>query len=381
MQSKRCERLFDPERDAERAAAWLDRLGALALVAAMSFALGVAALIGPGIDAWQQFAMADDPVRLSDRALDRSFNQDVAAREIQAALAAGDADLAQSFLELAHDRGVPVEPALADKVAQATADTASAANTAGRFARGFLTGEPDDLVSFAGTALGDLFVFGDIRDAAREGTRMLTGQPSDPWILGLAGVGIAITAGTYVSLGVGAPVRFGLTAVKATRRAGALSRPWLAGSLRKVIDWGRLRRAVSMNNPALAVRAAREAVKVEEAGELIDLASNVGRIETKAGTQAVLDSLKIAEGPRDLSRLERLARASGNKTRAIIKLLGRAAIVLTASAFGLASSMFWAAFMLFGLCASCKALAERLTQRRIQRRKARRARQAALAPA
>ncbi len=34
---------------------------------------------------------------------------------------------------------------------------------------GFITGEPGDLVGMAGTAVGDLFVFGDIRDAVREG--------------------------------------------------------------------------------------------------------------------------------------------------------------------------------------------------------------------
>ena len=55
----------------------------------------------------------------------------------------------------------------------------------GSFARGLITGEPDDLVGLAGTALGDLFVFGDIRDAVREGTRFATGQQADELILGL----------------------------------------------------------------------------------------------------------------------------------------------------------------------------------------------------
>ena len=32
-----------------------------------------------------------------------------------------------------------------------------------------MTGEPNDMAGLAGTTLGDLFVFGDIRDAAREG--------------------------------------------------------------------------------------------------------------------------------------------------------------------------------------------------------------------
>jgi len=113
---------------------------------------------------------------------------------------------------------------------------------------------------------------------------------------------------------------------------------------------------------------AREVVKVDKAGGLVELVGNVGSIETKAGAQAAFDSLKVAEGPRDMSRLARLAAASGSKTRAIVKLLGRAAIVLTATALDLTLWVFWAAFMLFGFCSSCKTMAERMTMRHIHRR-------------
>jgi hypothetical protein len=121
------------------------------------------------------------------------------------------------------------------------------------------------------------------------------------------------------------------------------------------------------------VRLAREAVKVEGAGGLVGLAQNTGRIEAKAGSQAALDSLAIAQEPQDMSRMARLAAAKGGKTRAIIKLLGRAAIVLTASAIELASWLLWAGFALFGFCASCKAAVERATQHYLDRRKLRRA--------
>ncbi|HUD87936.1 MAG TPA: hypothetical protein VMR17_15950 [Xanthobacteraceae bacterium] len=320
---------------------------AFALAGAALFALAAVALVRGGMAAGERLAAADDPVQITDQALDRVFNQGVAEREIRDALAKGDVDLAQSFVELAADRGVSIDPPLADQVKQARTDQGSIANTAGRFVHGLWTGEPADLASLAGTAFGDLFVFGDIRDAAREGTRYLTGQKYDPWIFGLAGVGLAITAGTYATLGAGAPERVGLSIVKAARRTGRL-------------------------NPVLAVRAVREAVKVEEAGGLVELAENAGRVETKAGTQAALDSLAVAEEPQDMSRLARLAAAKGGKTRAIIKLLGRAAIVLTASALDLALWLFWAAFALLGFCSSCKAATERMTLRYLRWRKARR---------
>jgi hypothetical protein len=311
---------------------------------------GAAAGVGwNALDQVQRLAAADDPVKITDRALDETFNRAVAEREISGALTAGDVDLAQSFLDLAADRRVAVDQALADKVKKAQTDAASATHTAGRFVKGLWTGEPTDLASLAGTAAGDLFVFGDLRDAAREGTHYLLGQPADPWILGLAAVGIAVTAGTYASAGLGAPERIGLTLAKVARRTGRL-------------------------NPVLAVRVARDAVKVEKAGGLVDLVGDVGRIESKAGTQAALDSLKIAEEPRDVSRLARLSAAKGGQTRAIIKLLGRGAIMLAVSAFDVATWMLWAALMLLGFASSCKTATERMTLRYLRWRKARRVR-------
>jgi len=318
-----------------------------ALAGAVLFAAAAFAFVRGSVAAEARLAAADEPVQISDQALDRVFNRDVAEREIRSALDAGDTDLAQSFVELATDRGVAVDPALLKSVRQARDKAASLPSTAGRFVQGLWTGEPVDLASLAGTAFGDLFVFGDIRDGAREGMRYLTGQKYDPWILGLAGAGLAITAATYTSLGLAAPERAGLSLVKAARRTGKL-------------------------NPVLAVRAAREVVKTEEAGGLVELAANAGRIETKAGAQATLDGLAVAEEPADMSRLARLAAAKGGKTRAIVKLLGRAAIVLAASALDVAMWLFWAVFALFGFASSCKAATERATLRYLRWRKARR---------
>ena len=79
------------------------------------------------------------PTIRSESAIRRStarFNRDVAEREISAALASGDIDLAQSFVALAADRGVAIDPALAAKVKDAGAQQSSVANTAGRFVHG-----------------------------------------------------------------------------------------------------------------------------------------------------------------------------------------------------------------------------------------------------
>lgn len=353
------------------------RLG-LPLLAAAVLAAAAAYIVPQGVEAEAQLAVQDDPAAIADRELDRTFDVTLAAREIEAALAARDADLARSFVELAAERNVALDPALTEKVNAAVTEAASVSHGAESFARGLVTGEPEDMAGLAGTAVGDLFVFGDIRDAIREGSRWASGQPHDELVLGLAGVGLAITAGTYATLGAGAPARVGLSVAKAARRTGRLSADlaeWIGRSLRQIVDWPKLRSAVAgatISDPAIAVRAAREAVKVERAGGLMRLARDVGRVQSKAGTQAALDSLRIAQTPRELARAARLADVKGGKTRAILKSIGRGALFLTATAFSLTLWIFGALLAIIGFVMSCKSATERMTQRWIDWSKRRR---------
>jgi hypothetical protein len=298
-------------------------------------------------------AIADDPVKISDRALDRYLNREVAEHGIQSALADHDVDCAQSVLDLAMDRGITIDQALADKVKDARENEKSITNKATRFVHGFWTGDTSDLTSLGGAFVRDLFVFGDVRDLAREGTHYFTGQQYDPWILGLASAGIGVTAATYFTLGAGAPERVGVSLFKVARRTDRL-------------------------NPALVSRITREFANTGNTGHLLEAAADVGRIETKAGTQAALDSLKIAENPKDLSRLARLASAKGTRTRAVLKLLGPAAITVAVGALDVAMWLLWAALMALGFASACKGAAERMTLRHIRWRKARRVRQAEL---
>jgi hypothetical protein len=360
------------------------------VLAALALGAMAAALVPRGYDAGWLLLAQDDPVKLADRAVAERLTPAVAEREIAAALLAGDVDLANSFADLAGERGIAITPELAARLAAANSTSASAIRNAGSFAHGLITGEPGDMAGFAGTALGDLFVVGDVRDAVREGVHYARGEQMDELVLGLSCVGIAVTAGTYASLGIGAPARVGLSLVKGAGKAGRLSvhmASWVTRSVRGVVDMGALRRAFAEASitqpaiavPAIAVRAARDAVKLDKAEGLVSAVRDVGRVQAKAGTQAALDTLKVAEGPRDVSRFARLAEAKGGKTRAIIKLAGRAAIALTFALFDLASWVLGVLFLLFGFCSAIKSTTERTTLRYLRWRKARRWRKQMLA--
>ena len=369
---------FAPQEMRQRTVVRRVRIGPVLIVAAVLAALACY-VVPRGLEANALLTIEDDPASIADRALAQQFDAGVAQREIEAALAAKDADLANSFVELSAERHVALDPALTKKVEVAVAEAATAQHAAESFALGLVTGEPNDISSLAGTALGDLFVFGDIRDAVREGGRLALGQPADELVLGLACVGLAITAGTYASLGTAAPARVGLSMAKAARKTGQLGAGMAATigrMLRGVVDWGRLKQAIvgaSISEPALAIHAAREAVKVERAGGLMHLVRDVGRVQAKAGTQGALESLKIAESPREMSRVATLAEKEGGKTRAILKAVGRGAIALTVALFDLGIWILGALLTLFFFVSSLKSATERATQRFIDYRKRRRA--------
>ncbi len=331
-------------------------------------------------DAGAILAAQDDPAQLSDIQLDSALrnNQAVVAENIEAALDANDADLANSFVDLAREKSIFVSDELSLRVSNAVAEQNSTSHFAKRFATGLVTGNADDVASLSGTVAGDLFVFGDIRDVVREGKHLAMGEDTDRPILGLATAGLAVTAATYVSVGGVAPLRAGLTLVKDARKVGRLGEgltQWAGRSARQIVDAPMLQNAVasgSVLRPGQTISAIKAAFRAEKAGALVRLAKDVGRVSEKAGMRSALDTLRIAEGPKDVARAARLAESKGGQTRAILKVLGRGALLLAAGAFNLTLWVFGALLALFGFLSSIKATSERLTQSWLDRKRARR---------
>jgi hypothetical protein len=333
-------------------------------------------------DAGAILAAQDDPALLSDLQLNSALrnNQALIVDNIEAALAANDADLANSFVELAAEKIIPLTDDLSKRVRDAVTEQNSSSHFAKSFAGGLVTGNADDVASMSGTVAGDLFVFGDIRDVVREGKHLAMGEDTDRLVLGLAAAGLAVTAATYVSVGGVAPVRAGLTLVKDARKVGRLGEGlslWAGRTARDMVDAPMLQNAVetgSVLRPGQTLTAIKAAFRPGEAGALVRFAKDVGRVGEKAGTRGALDTLGIAEGPKDVARAAQLAESRGGQTRAILKLLGRGALLLAAGAFNLTLWVFGALLALFSFLSSIKATTERLTHSWLLRKKTRRLR-------
>ncbi|HEX2366965.1 MAG TPA: hypothetical protein VHJ00_18340 [Bradyrhizobium sp.] len=352
-------------------------------LAGVAVSCAMAAALWPHArDAVVLLSSQDDPAVVADAGINSALrnNQRIVAENVERALANGDADLASSFVALARDKNVPVPEETSRRVAEAVAEENSTSHFAKRFATGLVTGNADDVASLSGTVTGDLFVFGDIRDVVREGKHLAMGEDTDRLVLGLATVGLAVTAATYVSVGGATPLRAGMSLVKDARKVGRLGEglaEWAGRSAREVVDAPALQQAVASSSvlrPGESVSAIKAAFRAEKAGGLVRLAKDVGRVTEKAGTRGALDTLKIAEGPKDVARAARLAEAKGDQTRAILKILGRGALLLMTGMFDIALWLLGALFTLFSVLCWIKSTTERATQAWLDHKRARRLR-------
>ena len=298
----------------------------------------------------------DDPARLSDLQLNSILRNDpgLVARNVEAALAAQDPGLANSFAEVAAARGISVPGDLSQRVAEAVGEENSTEHMAKGFLAGLVTGNADDGASLSGTVAGDLCVFGDVRDIMREGKHLAMGEDTDRLVLGLAAAGLAVTAATFVSIGGATPVRAGLTLVKDARKVGRLGEGltrWAGRSASEMVDVPKLQNAVatgSLARPGQTAGAIKAAIRAEKAGGFVRLAKDVGASARRRGHGARSTRCGSPKGQRISRAPHGLPKPKAARPVPSSEILGRGALLLTAGAFNFALWIFGAVFALFG---------------------------------
>ncbi|AMJ60138.1 hypothetical protein [Bosea sp. PAMC 26642] len=308
---------------------------------------------------WQIVAAADDPVALSQLRLDEALSPQRVMAEIDAAITARDSDLAASFVALAMERGIVI-PADRHAAIRALAERAPV-DAVEDFGHGLIAGDRDSGAAMAGAVAGDLIGFGDLRDLAAEGRKWLGGEAIDPTVLALAAGGLAISAATIASIGAALPARNGLSVVKAATKAKLLS-PALTTSLARLTRDAVHRPALTASLAAAAkfdLAASRTAagaiLKPAALTRLTALGQDAGGLYARAGQRGLRQVLAVADDAGDIAKASKLAVAKGGSFRAVLKVLGRGALVLGALSM---TAMGWL-FALVGYAIAVAMLAQR----------------------
>lgn len=334
-----------------------------------------------------------DPLAITEFRLTRLSTNDFIT-EIEGSLAEDDIAEAGNLVALAQERGHEIPAELVEKTKESVFQFGL--RNLKDFINGARTGEATSATAIGGALAADYVGVGDVRDIYNEGTHIVMGEDYDKITLGLSLVGLAT-----VVPGTGA-VDIGASVVKTANKAGKLSKPLrnhIGKLASEMVDVTALRKGLSevklpaFRTPAIRevrstvsnlkwsdvmkgdfsgfgaliksmmpvdVRAAKmsfkSAIKPGVSSEVGSLVSNASSITKVGGVKTTFRVLEHADDAKDLSRFTKLTSKFGEKTSAVVKILGKTAIKLGKLAYWLAALMIgvlgwflWSAWLLFSI--------------------------------
>lgn len=337
-----------------------------------------------------------DPLSITEYRLNQLTTENFVT-EIEASLAEDDIAEASKLVALAQERGHEIPTELVEKTKESVFQFGL--RNIKDFINGATTGEATSATAIGGALAADYVGVGDVRDVVVQGGQLIQGQDYDKITLGLSLFGLAT-----VVPGTGA-VDLGASVVKTANKAGKLSKPLRnrVGKLAsEMVDVSALRKGLSeVKLPTFRTPAIREvrstvsnlkwsdvmkgdfsgfgaliksmmpidvgaakvsfkgAIKPNVASEVGSLVSDASSITKVGGVKTTFRVLEHADDAKDLSRFTKLTSKFGEKTSAIVKILGKTAIKLGKLAYWLAALMIgvlgwvlWAAWLAFSMMRS-----------------------------
>lgn len=252
--------------------------------------------------------------------------------EIQVALAARDADMARSLIALAKSQDVAVPADL--ELALAALPPVDLGNVVSQGWNCIVNGDFDSEAGFACVVATDLTSIGDVRDLVAQGGNYVMGQPVNYFTLGVATVGLSLTAATISTGGGMLPLRAGASFLKAANKVGKMP-PRLVnevdGLLARSINRGALDEAMVMAREMRIGEIGRplgQLFNPRSIAAVTDLATDFGRIGRVGGVRAMKLSVEAADSTRDVKVLAKTAEKYQDKFPAVMKMLGRGVVRL-----------------------------------------------------
>lgn len=164
---------------------------------------------------------------------------------------------------------------------------------------------------------------GDLATITDAGIDYMAGAEVDRIAVALSIVGLGATATVVASGGTSAAAKLGASGLKTARAMNRLSPRLTALTTRAAtdgVDWIALRRARSMDDVALSLRA-------DAFAPLVSIAADLDRIRAATDTTTALHLLPLIDDANDARRLGNAAQALGPRVTARAEVLGKARLL------------------------------------------------------
>jgi len=196
------------------------------------------------------------------------------------------------------------------------------------FTTGFVSGESDSMVGISGSMLSDLSLVGDVRDLTEEGAKYARDESYDEIVLGVAAVGVALSASQVLTAGTSTPLKVGASVVKVAKKTGKLSKPFLkfiSSQLKKTVDM-KLLKKVDFSDMTKIESTLTSVIKNLNFTHMRKLFGDINIIKKNTSVMDTVSLMKYINKPTDLGKIVKLSKKFKGNTKAVLKVLGEGAL-------------------------------------------------------
>lgn len=170
----------------------------------------------------------------------------------------------------------------------------------GKVTEGILWGTSDELEGQISAVASDFFVVGDVRDLTLEGIKWANGEEVDEFTAALSAIGIAASAGSWLTAGGTLSAKPGLSFLKAANKVDDVP-PWVQKELIR------------------SAKLLKQTKRLDNATELLDTLHDLLKTSGVKGTLKALDS---AEDVKSVKKIAAFSKTFGKKSTTLLELTG-----------------------------------------------------------
>lgn len=263
-----------------------------------------------------------------DEALKKETSQEgYLDKKICTAIKTENFDEVEMYVNLANYLDVNLTQATRDEIASHNDFISKSLRNTKDFSSGFISGKGESAVGISGSMLSDMTVVGDLRDVSKEGTRFMNGEKYDKIILGVAMVGVGLSASQLLSAGSTTPLKIGASVIKIAKKTGKISQSFLnviSSKLAKAIDM-KLLKTIDFSSISSIKKIKPTIAKSLKLDKLSSLFSNINTVKKNTSIFDTVTLLKYVDKEKDLKKLVKVSSKYKQNTKGVLKVLGKGA--------------------------------------------------------
>jgi hypothetical protein len=250
-------------------------------------------------------------------------------QQITDAIQKDNIDDAVMYQHLAEYLGITLNQETLDEIAKNNDLLSKSWRNIKKFGNGFFSGEANDMAGLSGSIASDMTLYGDFRDLAKEGNKFVHDQPYDQIVFGMAAIGVGLSASQLFSFGATTPAKVGASIVKAAKKMGKLSKPFvriITSKLSKAIDFKALKK-VDYTSIGAIKKETKRIAKTLDTPYIRKAFNNIDSVHKNTDSYAdTIALLKYVDDPKDLQKVVNVSKKYKKNTKAVFKVLGKGVI-------------------------------------------------------